>query len=74
MRWDDALKDQFTLDGRPGGVISGKAAGKTLTLTLSAGTAARTITYLDSKAWSENRLLYGENGHRRAHLLRSSVG
>jgi hypothetical protein len=40
----------------------GRVAGKVLTLKLIAPSAARTITYLDSKQWSQRTLLRGVNG------------
>lgn len=60
--WSNALKNQFTLDDQSAEVISGRVIGRVLTLKLAAATHARTITYLDSRAWSENNLLYGQNG------------
>ena len=33
-----------------------------MTLKLAAPSAAKTITYLDSSAWSQKTLLRGENG------------
>jgi hypothetical protein len=62
VRWDAALAGEFTLDGEKGKVASGAAAGNRLTLKLSAPSAARHITYLDSRAWSQARLLRGANG------------
>lgn len=62
MVWSDALTSQFTLDGAPGKVISGRVAGNVLTLKLNASTTAKRLTYLDSESWSENNLLYGQNG------------
>lgn len=62
VTWDDALASQFSLDGRKGTVASGAAAGNRLTLRLGAASAAKTITYLDSAAWSPKTLLVGANG------------
>ncbi len=62
VKWDDALAGQFYLDGEKGKVTSGALAGHVLTLKLSASSLARTITYLDSKEWSQKLLLRGENG------------
>ena len=62
MQWDDALAGQFYLDGERGQVGSGRVAGNVVTLKLTAPTAAKTITYLDSKQWSQETLLRGENG------------
>ena len=60
--WNDALTNQFYLDGARDKVASGAVAGNTLTLTLREPSPARTVTYLDSRAWNENRLLLGANG------------
>jgi hypothetical protein len=62
MLWNDALTSQFYLDRENGKVASGAASGKVVTLKLTAAAAARSITYLDSKSWSPDNLLYGENG------------
>ena len=43
-------------------VVSGAVAGAVLTLTLKRASTAGTITYLDSKSWSQEHLLRGENG------------
>jgi hypothetical protein len=60
--WKDELKDQFTLDGERGKIASGEVAGSRLTLKLTAPSQAKTITYLDSKAWNPKVLLRGTNG------------
>lgn len=62
VKWDNALVGQFYLDGAKGQVASGSVAGNTLTLKLAAPTTAKTVTYLDSAAWSQKTLLKGENG------------
>ncbi|MFO0798267.1 MAG: DUF2341 domain-containing protein [Gemmataceae bacterium] len=62
VRWDAALASEFYLDGERGKVASGTASGNRLTLTLAAPSAARRVTYLDSRAWSQARLLRGANG------------
>ena len=62
MAWSDALAGQFYLDGQPGLVASGAAAGNVVTLKLSATDAAKTITYLADKKWDNKNLLYGQNG------------
>ncbi|QOV92467.1 DUF2341 domain-containing protein [Humisphaera borealis] len=62
VKWDDSLKGQFYLDGVSGGIASGVCNGNVVTLQLSAPLAAKTLTYLDSKAWSQKTLLRGENG------------
>ena len=39
-----------------------RVSGNVLTLKLTAPSTAQTITYLDSRSWSQDNLLYGENG------------
>ena len=41
--------------GEKGKIASGAASGNVLTLKLAAPAAARNITYLDSKSWSEKQ-------------------
>jgi hypothetical protein len=60
--WDDKLRNEFSLDGKPMQIVSGTTSGRQLTLKLAAPTDARTITYLDSKNWNPDRLLQGANG------------
>jgi len=60
--WDKALTGQFYLDGAPGKVASGSGSGSVIMLKLAAASTARTITYLDSKSWSQDHILRGENG------------
>ena len=62
MAWNDSLASQFYLDGEKGKVASGVTSGSRITLKLAAAAMVRTLTYLDSKAWSVDNLLYGENG------------
>jgi hypothetical protein len=62
VKWDNALVGQFYLDGQKGKVASGTAAGNDVSLKLSAASGAKTITYLDSAAWSQKTLLVGANG------------
>ena len=62
VKWDNALAGQFYLDGEAGKVASGVVAGNRVTLTLSAASSARKLTYLDSNSWSQSTLLRGENG------------
>jgi hypothetical protein len=60
--WTNSLASQFYLDGDKGRVAAGAVSGNILTLKLTATKDAGKITYLDSKSWSENNLLYGQNG------------
>jgi hypothetical protein len=64
MRWDDSLCGQFWIDGLADLVAGGQAEGPTVTLRLRAPRppGVGTITYLDSKAWSQKTLLRGVNG------------
>jgi hypothetical protein len=60
--WNDALANQFHLDGTKNKVATGSVSGKVLTLKLAAPSTAQHVTYLDSKAWNPTNLLYGANG------------
>ncbi len=62
VQWDDALAGQLYLDGEKGKITSGSVAGNIVTLKLTAPLTAKTITYLDSKEWSQKTLLRGANG------------
>jgi len=62
MAWTDSLASEFYLDGVANNVVSGAVSGKVITLKLEEVSSAQKITYLDSKSWSQERLLYGENG------------
>ena len=62
VKWDNALASQFYLDGEKGQAASGSVTGNVVTLKLAAPSGAKTITYLDSKEWSQKTLLRGENG------------
>ena len=62
MKWDNALVSQFYLDGEKGKVLSGSVKGNVVRLKLTAASVARSLTYLDSRSWSQDKLLYGENG------------
>ncbi|QJW98299.1 DUF2341 domain-containing protein [Frigoriglobus tundricola] len=62
VKWDDALVGQFHLDGGTNKPVSGSASGARVRLKLSAPSTARTVTYLDSAAWSPDKLVRGANG------------
>lgn len=62
VTWDDGLAGEFCPDGARGQVASGSATGSVVTLKLKAASKAKTLTYLDSASWSQERLLRGENG------------
>ncbi|MEA3368546.1 MAG: sialate O-acetylesterase, partial [Planctomycetota bacterium] len=61
MAWKDSLVGEFYLDGAANGVASGAVSGNVITLKLKAASSAKTITYLDSRRWSQDRLLSGTN-------------
>ncbi len=61
VKWTTSLISQFYLDGVSGKVASGAISGNTLTLALNAASTATKITYLDSRSWSEDNILYGAN-------------
>ena len=60
--WQDSLISEFYLNGAKGKVASGAVSGSVLTLKLKEASAAKKITYLKEMSWSQDRLLYGENG------------
>ncbi len=69
--WSDGLTSEFSFEVGTGlarqpssvKVVGGSAQGATLTLRLSEGLpVGSSISYLDSKNWSQDRLLMGANG------------
>jgi hypothetical protein len=60
--WTDSLVGQFYLDGAKEKVASGTVTGNGITLKLKEASAARKIAYLKEADWSQDRLLWGENG------------
>ena len=60
--WDDATASELRLDGEPGRIRSGRAAGSTLRLAVAPGCDAKTITYLVDRQWHPDRVLRGSNG------------
>ena len=60
--WTNSLTSELYLDGMANNIASGAVSGKVITLKLKRASSAQKITYLDSKSWSQDRLLYGENG------------
>jgi hypothetical protein len=60
--WNDSLVSEFLLDAEPGKIASGVVSGNQLTLKLKEPMQAAKITYLDERAWSQDRLLVGKNG------------
>ncbi|MCK4786859.1 MAG: hypothetical protein KAV87_24090, partial [Desulfobacteraceae bacterium] len=62
MVWTNSLTSEFYLDGVANNITSGAVSGKVIILKLKEASSAQKITYLDSKSWSQDRLLCGENG------------
>jgi len=62
IEWDDATASEFRLDGEPGRIHSGRAAGAMLRLAVAPGCDAATITYLVDRQWHPERVLRGSNG------------
>jgi hypothetical protein len=62
MAWTDSLASELYLDSIANNVVSGAVSGKVITLKLKEVSSSQKITYLDSESWSQERLLYGENG------------
>ena len=60
--WTDSLVDEFHLDDVNEKVASAAVSGNVLTLKLKEASAAKTITYVKEKSWSQERLLMGKNG------------
>ncbi len=60
--WHEALASQFFLGEHGGEVVSGRAQGNVLTLTLKRPSTATRITYLKERDWNQDRLLLGTNG------------
>ena len=60
--WKDSLVTQFYLDGESGKVASGSVSRNIIRLKLKEPSSAQKITYLDSKTWSQDNLLWGANG------------
>ncbi len=60
--WDDATASELRLDGEPGRIRSGRAAGAMLRLAVAPGCDAKTITYLVDRQWHPQRVLRGSNG------------
>jgi hypothetical protein len=60
--WFADLVSEFSLDGEKGRVESGRVKGNVVTLKLKEGSAAKSISYLDERSWSQTKLLFGENG------------
>ena len=62
VKWDNALTSQFYLDGQKGKVVSGSASGNEVKLKLAGASTAKTVSYLDSASWGQDKLLRGKNG------------
>ena len=62
IKWDSSLINQFYLDGDNTLVESGNTLDNKLTLKIKKPIPVNKITYLDSKKWNQNNILWGENG------------
>jgi hypothetical protein len=62
VKGDATLAGEFYLDGEKNKVASCVVSGNVVLLKLTAPSTAQKLTYLDSKSWSQTRLLRGENG------------
>ena len=62
VRWDSSLINQFYLDGDNSQVESGNTTGNKLILKLKKPIQVNKVTYLDSKKWNQNNILWGKNG------------
>ena len=60
--WNDALINEFYLDGTKGLVVSASVTGNVITLKLKEPSTAKKITYIKESDWSQDRLLIGTNG------------
>ena len=60
--WFADLVGEFYLDGKKGTVAAGRVNGNVVTLKLKEATAAKAISYLDERSWSQKNLLLGANG------------
>jgi hypothetical protein len=65
--WNDGCNNQFYIGKQRLEVESGSANGRKMVLQLKASVESESpspaeITYLDSSAWSQDRLLVGANG------------
>ena len=62
VKGDATLAGEFYLDGEKNKVASCIVSGNIVLLKLTAASTAQKLTYLDSKSWSQTRLLRGDNG------------
>jgi hypothetical protein len=62
MAWKDSVANHIYLDGVKAKVASSGVSGNIVTLKLTTATSARQVTYLDSRSWSQDQLLLGQNG------------
>ena len=62
IKWNSSLINQFYINGDNTIIESGNVLANILTLKLKKSILANKITYLDSKNWNQNNILWGENG------------
>ena len=62
VAWNDSLAGQIYLDGTADKVASGSVSGNIVTLKLTEAAAAKKITYLKERSWSQDKLIIGANG------------
>jgi len=74
IEWNDNLKSQFYLDGKPQIVKSGQSQGDSIILKLNSKSVAKTITYLDSAKWSQDNILKGSNGIAALTFCEVAIG
>lgn len=61
VAWRSACESEIYLDAQPAEIASSSGDGRVVRLMLKSATNARTIKYLDSDHWSQERILRGEN-------------
>jgi hypothetical protein len=61
VAWRSACESEIYLDAKPAEIASSSGDGRVVRLMLKSATNARTIKYLDSDHWSQERILRGEN-------------
>jgi len=60
--WEKSLVSEFRLDGEIGKIATGSVSDNVLILKLKEPSEAQTISYIGEMNWSQDRLLWGQNG------------